>query len=164
MSVESLAKIVHLKSPADFIRAVMGRSGKGTIGREDVLGALTNHPDKLGQHMLYYWLYEEGGNEALYEAKRVTIGYALNHSDGIMIDREKLKRMAQAALSQVMKYQDTRKLIAWVNNVTPNAVTKSAQRYRGQINYFIDLHTVFNNSLFKAKLRFLNHFVDDDYE
>lgn len=162
MSLQGLSKIVNLRSPSDFLGAVMKGSGKAYITREDVLGALSNHKDKLGQSLLYYWLYEDGGRELFEHGKDAAIGYALAHKDGIIIDRDKIHLMAQGAIIQCIKYHDTKKIIAWVNGVTTKAITMTPHKYRGQISFMIDLHTLFNNSLFKAKMVFLSHFDGDE--
>lgn len=159
MSVVSLSRIANLRSPSDFLKAVMKSSGRAEIERVDVLGALTNHKDRLGQQIMYYWLYEEERHAAESEAIAAARGGWL-HETPFMADRPMLAKFGQCALSQLMSYRPTQVFVAYINDVTEDAVRKNPAKYKVQAEYLDRLHTVFNNSLYKAKLQFMDHFID----
>jgi len=157
MSVESIAKIVNINSPSDFLAAVMKGSGRATISKEDVLCALTNHRSKLGQQIMYYWLYEDQKSAAEEMAIAAARGGWLV-STPFMADREFLAQFGRCALSQVMRYQPPHRMIALINHVTEDAVRKNPGKYAVQIEFLFELMRVFNRALTLSKEDFINYF------
>lgn len=161
MSIESLTRIAQLKSPSDFLGAVMGRSGKSDITREDVLAAMANHSDQLGQALFFYWLFGSGREDADCLGIEAARGGWLV-STPFMADRNFLTRFGRAAVGQVVKPRKTEKVIADINEVSTQAVRKNMNKYQQQIKFLNLLSASFNRKLYKSKCDFLKYFDEEN--
>lgn len=159
MSVESLAKIANIKSPSDFLGAVMGRCGKADITREDILGALSGR--NIHNVLFYWWLYDFDDKQAIKEAELVAFGQWVVHTP-FVADRSLLDRFGCAALFSLKKHISPTQLIAQINQVTDRAVRENKDKYEPQKAFLIDLTDNLRHSLMRAKYQFMKHFIENE--
>lgn len=161
MSAESISRVVSLRSPSDFLGAVMRGGGRAKIEREDVLGALSTNKDKLGAALLHYWLYEEGKTAAENNAVRVTAGAWQVKAD-FPATPSMVRKFGLCALLMIQKPEyNMKQLIAYINDVKQNTITKTPEKYAPQFEFLGEMYELFSNSLFKAKIRLCHQFMTE---